>query len=76
MSPYLATPPIVAALVWDVLPKGLQETVCATDLVSPCYRRLPMGGQNDPKGSTEGAAASGRKKCHFPVHACVWPGKQ
>ena len=43
MIPYLAAPPITAAAVWDLLPAYLRATISESDLVSPCYKRLPMG---------------------------------
>ncbi|CAE7462480.1 unnamed protein product [Symbiodinium microadriaticum] len=43
MIPYLAAPPITAAAVWDLLPDYLRATISESDLVSPCYKRLPMG---------------------------------
>ena len=41
--PYLAAPPITAAAVWDLLPDYLTATISESDLVFPCYKRLPMG---------------------------------
>lgn len=43
MVPYLATPPVVAEAVWDLLPSDLRESIAPTTMVSPCYNRLPMG---------------------------------
>lgn len=43
MVPYLATPPVVAEAVWDLLPSDLRESIEPTTMVSPCYNRLPMG---------------------------------
>ena len=43
MIPYLATPPVVASLVWDLLSEDLKCRITLNTMVSPCYHRLPMG---------------------------------
>ena len=41
--PYQAVPPIVASLVWHLLPEQVRSAVTRSDLVCPVYMRLPMG---------------------------------
>ena len=41
--PYQAVPPIVASLVWHLLPEQVRSAVTRSDLVCPVDMRLPMG---------------------------------
>ena len=43
MWPWMATPAVPAAAVWELLPSALQSELDEWTLVCPCYTRLPMG---------------------------------